>query len=357
MSDLSITSATVQSVTQWVVHRLGYPVVSVELDDKQLEYAFNESVEQLSYYLVEWSMRNNIANALGLPSNQDFSRIFVVQDFEFSRALAQAYSVQAGVGGDIPVNKDFFILTGGTQEYTIPSGRTVTDVMWVEPAAIDRYLVDPYANANWAQTEFGFAYMGNSLTYITPVYWSLYHAQDFELRNRVRRGDYSYKLLPSSTFPDDGTQIATLYPVPGDKDNGKGVWYFYWDNDDLNKYADGTPGELVSSPGDIRIDEIPYSAMNSWAQFWIKNYTLAVAKEILGRIRGKFNSLPIPDADVQMDAQDLLQEGKEEQQSLIQDLSDELDKLDYSSFLEDAAGDAENLNRQLSFNPGGIFLG
>lgn len=353
MSGLPISDPSVTAVTDWVVHRLGYPVVSVELDDSQLEYAFNEAVEQFSYYITEWSMRNNLANALGLSRDTDFTRIFVAQDFNFSLELTKAYSVQVGVGGDIPINRDYFTLTGGTQDYYLPEGRTVTEVMWVEPVAIDRYLMDPYSNPHWSTTEFGFAYMGNSLSYIVPVYWSMYHAQNFELRNRVRRGDFSYTILPWT----GGNNHVTIYPVPGDSDAGKKVWYFYWDDQDLNKYSGQTPGDLVSNPADIRFDEIPYTAMNSWAQHWIKRDTLAICKEILGRIRGKFGSLPIPDAEVTMDGDALLAEGQQEQQALIEELQAELDKLDYGTLIAGGADDAESLNRHLSFNPGGIYLG
>lgn len=356
MSNLSITGSSVTAVTNWVCHRLGYPVVSVELDDTQLEYAFNESVEQLSFFITQWAMRNNLSNALGLPSDQDFTLRFVRQDFEFNKSFAKAYSVQAGIGGDIPVNKDYFILTGNTQDYFLPTGRTITELLWVEPVAIDRYLLDPYANPNWATTEFGFSYMGNSLSYIVPVYWSLYQAQNFELRNKVRRGDYSYTLTPWSgggSLPNH----LTLWPVPGDNETGKKVWYFYWADSDLNKYSGITEGAYVSNPADIQFNEIPYSAMNSWAQMWIKKYTLALAKEILGRIRGKFGSLPVPDAEVQMDADALLAEGKEEQEKLMEDLTSELEKLDYGNLIEGSATDAANLNAQLSFNPGGIWLG
>lgn len=353
MADFTITDGALTAVTDWAVHRLGYPLVTVELDNRQLEYAFNESVEQFSYYIQQWAMRNNLANAMGLPTEQDFTRRFVAQDFEFMRELTKAYSVQAGIGGDTPIRKDSFTLVEGTQQYNLPDDRIITEVMWVEPVAIDRYLLDPYSNPHWATTEFGFAYMGNSLSYIVPVYWSLYHAQNFELRNKVRRGDYSYTVLPWS----GGSNQVTMFPVPGTHDNGKRVWYFYWDTADLNKYSGQTPGENISVPSDIRLDEIPYTAMNSWSQMWIKKYTLGVCKETLGRVRGKFASLNVPDAEVQMDAQDLLSEGREDQSRLIEELVAELDKLDFSELIAGEADVAENLNRQLSFNPMGIFLG
>ena len=356
MSTLSITSSTVSAVTNWVVHRLGYPIVSVELDNTQLEFAFNESIEQFSFYITQWSMRNNLANALGLPSDQDFTSRFVSQDYNFNKAFAKAYSVQAGVGGDIAVNKDYFTMTSKTQEYHLPTGRVITEVMWVEPVAIDRYLIDPQANSTWATTEFGFSYMGNALSYIVPVYWSLYNAQNFELRNRIRQGDYGYTLLPWSGG-DANANSLTLFPIPDDIDAGKKVWYFYWLETDLNKYTGVTKGQYVSNPSDIGMDELVYTAMNSWSQMWIKKFTLAVSKETLGRIRGKFSSLPIPDAEVQMDAAALLAEGKEEQTKLMEDLAVELAKLDYDQLIEQSAKDAGNLNLQLSFNPTGIWIG
>lgn len=354
MSSLSITGDTVSAVTQWALHRLGYPLVTVELTNRQLEYAFNESVEQFSFYIQQWALRNQLANIMGLPTVQDFTRRFVAQDFDFVIELTKAYSIQAGVGGDRPVLRDSFVLSAGTQVYQLPGDRIITEVLWQEPVAIDAYRLDPFNTSNFAVTEFGFSYMGNSLSYIVPVYWSLYNAQNFELKNKVRQGDFLYRVLPSS----GGTNEVTLYPVPTEKHDGINVWYFYWDpSNTLNKYASSSPGENISVPSDVRLDEIPYSAMNFWSQMWIKKYTLAVCKETLGRIRGKFGSLKIPDSEVVLDANQLLQEGQDEQRQLIEQLNAELDKLDYSAMIRDSAESAESINQHLSFTPMGIWVG
>ena len=95
---------------------------------------------------------------------------------------------------------------------------------------------------------------------------------------------------------------------------------------------------------------------NSSSKRWVKQYTLATAKEILGRIRSKFGALPIPDAEVSLDGEALISEAIDEKDKLKEYLKEELEKIDVQALIESDADAAENINRQLSFNPGGIWI-
>jgi hypothetical protein len=53
---------------------------------------------------------------------------------------------------------------------------------------------------------------------------------------------------------------------------------------------------------------------------FLQNYTLAVAKEALGRIRSKFNSFPGAESDIQLDGDTLLSEGQKMKDNLTEAL-------------------------------------
>lgn len=359
MATYSATSSEVLAIRDYVSSMLGAPIINVELSGNSYAYAFNTAIEDYSNYINNWAIKSHIANALGLPSTQDFTNRWVSQSFNFEQSFAKAYSQQAGVGGEVPFNKAFFTLEAGRQNYIITGDITINEVMWQETPAIMRFLIDPYADVHWTQTEFGWAYMGNSFLYITPVYYSIQAAQMAEIRSRVRRSEYSYKILPARDDDGNFAQEVVIYPPPSptSADAGKRVWYFYQDNSDLNRYASQSGGTYVNNPGTIRFDEIPYSSFNSNAQIWVKRYTLALCKEILGRIRGKFSELAIPDASVQMDSDALLSEAATEKEALVSWLMEQLEAMSVGELIRSDAENSEAIHKTLSYNPGGIIVG
>ena len=350
----------ISGVTEWVKSRFGYPVVNVELSASHLTYAFNEAVEEYSSYITDWAISTHIGNAFGLPSDQDFTMRWVSQDYNIVTSFAQAYSEQKGLGGELEIHKDYFILSGGVQEYRISGdeysgndgytgSRIINEIMWHDTPAIDYFISDPSNNDYWAYDEFGWSMMGNDLLYITPIYYNIQIAMNHELRKRTRQSEYQYKLVgPNQVF---------MQPVPSPEQAGDRVWYWYYRNDAANRYAEQEPGTYVSNPGTIKMDEIHYSDFNSTAAHWVKKYTLALSKETLGRIRSKFSALPIPDNEVTLDGETLVTEGIEEQAALKEKLFEQLESLKMSAMLEGSAQDAENVNSALSFVPGGIYVG
>ncbi len=350
----------ITGVTEWVKSRFGYPTVNVELSSTQLTYCFNEAVEEYSSMITEWAIDTHIDNALGLPSAQDFTMRWVNQDYQIVNSFAQAYSEQLGIGGELEIHKDYFILTANTQEYRLgeagysgndgyTGSRIINEIMWQETPAIDHFLADPNSNTYWANDEFGWSFMGNDMLYLTPMYYNIQIAMNHEMRQRIRKSEYQYKLIgPNQVF---------MQPVPDSHMDGLRVWYWYYRSEATNRYENQPAGTYVSDPGTIQLDEIPYSAFNSAAKHWVKKYTLALSKEVLGRIRSKFSSLPIPDNEVNMDGETLVTEGIEEQALLKEKLYEQLDNMKISTILESSAQDAESINTALSYTPGGIYIG
>lgn len=358
-------SSEVTGITDYVSSMFGAPVINVELSANQYTHAFNTAIEEYSSFITQWAIKSNIANALGLDSATDFTQRWVAQNFEFAKSFAKAYSEQVNVGGEVPIYKDYFTLVDAKQEYYLSNDIVVQEVMWQEPAAISRYLVDPNNNPAWVNFEFGWGYMGHSYMYIVPAYFSIQLAQATEMRWKIWRGDYTYAIRPGGadtgrTGADTTAQTINtvyIYPTPKSAAAGTKVWYFYKKKSELNLYSGQTKDSVINNPGTMQMDEIPYSAFNSSAQRWVKQYTYATCSVVLGNIRSKFSEMPIPDATVTMDGELLRSEGKEEQQNLKEYLLNELEQMDITTLIENDANSAENINRQLSFNPLGIHLG
>ena len=365
MADYTVTDPEVTGITEYISSMFGAPVVNVELANTHYATAFNTAIEEYSSYITQWAIKSNIANALGLPSATDFTQRWVAQNFEFARSFAKAYSEQINIGGSTPIYKTYFELEADKQEYYLPNDIVINEVMWQEPPAITRYLVDPNNNPAWVNFEFGWGYMGHSYMYIVPAYFSIQLANATEMRWKIWRGDYTYTIRPAG---EDATRTGndytgmtengvSIYPTPKSSQAGTRVWYFYKKKSEMNAYANQETGEVVHNPGTIQMDEIPYSAFNSASKRWVKQYTYAIAKEQLGNIRSKFGELPIPDATVTLDGELLRSEGIEKQEQLKEYLLNELEAMEISTLLEGDANNAENINRQLSFNPMGIYLG
>lgn len=359
MAKYTYTDPEVTGITEYVSTMFGAPVINVELSGANYAVAFNDAIEQYSNYITRWAIRSHLANAMGLDNAQDFTMRWVSQDFEFTKSFSKAYSEQLNVGGEIPIYKSYFTLKKDKQEYFLPNDIVVNEVMWQEPPAISMYLIDPNNNPMWVNYEFGWGYMGHSFMYVTPVSFSIQLAQHTNMRYKTLRGDFSYLIRPSGAdatrtgedYTGSTKNTVNIFPIPDAGYDGRRVWYFYKNESDLNKYAAENPGEKVTNPGTIRFDELPYSAFNSASQYWVKQYTLATCKEMLGRIRGKFSELNIPDATVTMDGDSLLSEAQAEKEFLKESLKEQLESMDILTMLEGEADQAEAINRTLSFAP------
>ena len=361
---------------------LGEPVVGVELVDSQLGVAFCRAIREYSHFINHWFLENRMSQMLGLPKEIDFTLKYISNTFSLEKSFTKAYSEQVGVGVNSTreLKTAAISLTGGTQNYEIPAGREVNEVLWYTPSYINIFGLDAYANSNIAYQEFGASFQGQALYSVMPVFDSLLSAQAAEVRNKVRSSEFSYRIYGGP----NGTKVLQLYPVPrsnNDSPNGNmgsytpgTVFYRYYDtigvagnpeysgNTANPGYTGGTWSQgngLVSGPSDAQLNYLTYSELNSSSQYWVQKFALAYAMRTLGlSIRGKFSGrLPIPDAELTLNSADLLTTSNEDIAKLKEELKAELEKLNYKALLENNAMMQENINKTLSFVPLGIYLG
>ncbi len=362
---------------------LGEPVVGVELVDAQLEVAFCRAIREYSHYINQWFLENRMSQMLGLPKEIDFTLKYISNTFSLEKSFTKAYSEQVGMGVNATreLKTASIVLTGGTQNYVIPAGREVNEVLWYTPSYINIFGLDAYANSNIAYQEFGASFQGQALYSVMPVFDTLLSAQAAELRNKVRSSEFSYRIYGGP----NGTKVLQLYPVPRNLNDTTGgnagasstpgtMFYRYHDvvgvagNSEYSGYTanpgytggTGSQGNgLVAGPSDAQLNYLNYNELNSSSQYWVQKFALAYAMRTLGlAIRGKFSGrLPIPDAEVTLNSADLLTTSNEDMAKLKEELKAELEKLNYKALLENNAMMQENINKTLTFVPLGIYLG
>ncbi len=90
---------------------------------------------------------------------------------------------------------------------------------------------------------------------------------------------------------------------------------------------------------------------------WIRKYALALSKEMLGQIRGKFTTIPIPGESVTLNHSELLSQAKEEQTSLKDKLSEMLKEVEYKELVKYESETSEATATVYKGSPLPIFVG
>jgi hypothetical protein len=107
----------------------------------------------------------------------------------------------------------------------------------------------------------------------------------------------------------------------------------------------------VSNLGNVPFGNLNYSQINSIGKQWIRQYTLALSMETLGRVRSKFGNIPIPGESLTLNGGELVTQGREDKGNLVTSLKEMLDTLTYDKLIETQATRAENLQKQLKYIP------
>ena len=219
------------------------------------------------------------------------------------------------------------------------------------PAAISKFY-DPFAGT-YDNIElldsFGFGNVSPAVSYILrPISYDLARANAIETNDLVRKSAYSFELVNNK---------MRIFPKPESDDAGNKIYFHYYKRDDKTDVTQLYANNKVYDPSNIPYKFLTYTEINSMGRNWIRKYTLALAKELLGIIRSKYASLPLPNGEVSMDGEALKSEGREEKANLLEELNEFLEAV---SKKEQATTEQEVANSQqevLNKAPLKIYIG
>ena len=344
----------------FVKRKLGDDILSVELTKKQIWACFEESLLEYSSIINQYQAKSQLANLLGgaTGSLDGTEQKFPRENLEFMLRRAEPYSMEAGMGGAYNMLSGSIALEKDKQDYDLytelkdgdgtalfdrsennpKSKLKVMEVFHFNPQAAYRFF-DSTSAINYLNNEFSFeSFTPETVFYVLPVFEDVLRAGQLDLSNRVRRSNYSYKIV--------GTKIR-IFPIPT-QDDPQNLWVrVHYSPDPLNPSFDDASIYGVSNLSNIPYGRLSYEKINSIGRQWVRQYALSLCKELLGLVRSKFQSVPIPGADLTLNGTDLISQAREDKEKLKVTLTDMLEELTYSKMLEDEAAAAENLQRIL----------
>jgi hypothetical protein len=327
-----------------IKHRLGAPIRKIELDWGQMCSLLATSIEDYSQRVQDWLIENQWSSLLGeSASKTDIAFALTTRSLDFEAKFSYAYSKAVGLQtrGPYELKKDSVTIEHGKQVYEIPAGREINEVLWITPNSTDHAL---YSFAGFGDYGFGGGFgqvpfggwgtggnLGNGGFYVAPAFDIMMRAQDFSLKSKLLRSEMTYKV----TAGPNGTRLLHLMPIPGGRLNfgvgingnsvglaGTKVWYHYYDtngmsDEDLDQCLKENE-DIIKLPNQVPLSKLEYGDLNEPTKVWVRRYLTALFKEALGRVRGKFSGdLKVPEADLKMDYESLLSEGKDEQLKLL----------------------------------------
>jgi|TARA_R110002126_G_scaffold177311_4_gene326183 hypothetical protein len=366
-----------------IKHRLGAPIRKIELDWDQMCSLLATSVEDYAQRVQDWLIENQWSSLLGeSASKTDIAFALTTRSLDFEAKFSYAYSKAVGLQarGPYEMKKDYIEIEYGKQVYEVPAGREINEVLWLTPNSTDHAL---YSFAGFGDGGFAGGYgqvpyggygsggsLGNGGFYVAPAFDVMLRAQDFSLKSKLLRSELTYKV----TAGPNGTRLIHLMPIPGGRLNfgtgingrsvglaGTKVWYHYYDTTDMSgeelEQCLSENEDIIKLPNQVPLSKLAYGELNEPTRVWVRRYLTALFKESLGRVRGKFSGdLKVPDAELKMDYESLLNEGKDEQIKLLEDLDKRLERLSNKEQLERKASEAESLNKVLTYKPLGLFV-
>jgi hypothetical protein len=353
------------NMVTFVKRKLGDDILSVELTKKQIFACFEESFFQYGQIVNEYHARSTLSTFLGTAtgsmsgSEQKYPR----DTLEFLVRQAEPYAFEAGIGGNYNTISGSIQLESGRQDYDIytelldsngipvvsssmnrmNTRMKIQEVFHMNPQAAYRFF-DTTSAINYLNNEFSFeSFTPETIFYVLPVFEDILRAGQMDLSARVRRSNYSFKI--------NGTKIR-IYPMPtGNQINKQLFMRVGFAPDPLDPPFTDDTIIGVSNLSNIPFGDLTYTNVNSIGRQWVRQYTLALSKVLLGHVRSKFKSIPIPNTDIQLDGTDLVSEGREDKKDLETKLREMLDSLTYDKIIETNASKAENIQKQLKTIP------
>jgi hypothetical protein len=352
-------------VAKFCALRLGYPIENVELQDINFYAAFEEAVTVYSNELFAYKQREDYLSLEGSPysyenSNVNFQDAIVTPNLQTIVNLSEQYGTWAGVGGDVDWHSGSIVLTSSVQDYNLDDwaasvGLTGSDVEIMRvfyqavPASIQMYGGLGFAGTGMgALATAGLAGWGANSFLMFPLSYDLQLIQGIEMYRDVLFSNFSFQLINNK---------LRIFPIPGDQANGDKIWFQYMLKSEEYCASVDINSNSISNISQVPYRNIDYDTINSVGRAWIFEYTLALVKEILGYVRGKYTQVPIPGAEVTLNQADLLASSASSKEALVTKLREYFESTSRQALLERRQAESVARNSELGQVPMVIFIG
>lgn len=342
------------NVADWCAKRLGYPLVDIELQSGNFYACFEEAVSEYSNHVNQFNIQQNLLSIIGTPVSNNLTQRTISANIGPLIDLATEYGVDVFTNGNVSFYSASIDVQNGIQKYNLNT--LIRDVKepgrhieikrvhhYAPPASIRFY--DPYLGNQAMLDTFGFGAYSTGVSFmLMPMYADLLRVQAIEFNDMMRKSAYSFEIINNE---------LRIFPIP--VKNFK-LWIEYLVKEERSnplKYPTGSVSDMSNAPYDL----MTYSLINSVGKQWIYKYTLALSKENLGYIRGKYSSIPIPNAETTLNSSDLLTAAANEKQQLVEELRGILETTTRSKLLEAKREEIDNLNASLMGSPLSIYIG
>ena len=359
-SDSEFTT-DVDNIASWCAKRLGYPIVDIELQDINFYACVEEAVTEYSTQVNQFNIRENLLNLKGSSTGSNLSQTQLNANLGGLISLSKDYGTEAGSGGRVTYYTGSFEANANQQVYdltdaslvSLESGTPGVDKIEIKkmlhnaPPAMVRYF-DPFIGTGLGSQQmmdtFGWGNYSPGVSFMMqPLYDDLLRLQAIEFNDMVRKSQYGF---------DIQNNRIRLFPVP---EHAYTVHFHYiLESDRSNSVVSNS---VVSDYSNAPFDRITYSRINHVGKRWIQKYALALAKEMLGAVRAKFSSVPIPNSEVTLDGADLRSEAASEKEILISELRENLEATSRKALLQAQQEESEAMEQTLNRVPRAIYIG
>ena len=350
--------ADADRVTSFCATRLGYPLMDVELNSGSFYACFEEAVTTYGNEVFQYKIRENYLNLEGAATGSSMNNQLTDPTLNRIVQIGSHYGTEAEVGGNIRKYSGSLTIEKNVQEYdladwavsqSITDGIEIRKVFYEAVPAIQRYF-DPYVGTGTGvqsmMDAFGFGSFSPGINFmLMPVSYDISLLQGIEFNDQVRKSAYSFELVNNR---------LKIFPIP----TKSGTLFFeYYRNDEKNVINFNNSTNLITNVGEVPYSNPTYSFINSVGRDWIYRYTLALSKEVLAYIRGKYTTVPVPGAETTLNQGDLLADSRSEKEALLTQLRDMLNVTGRGAQLEAQAKEAEDVQNTLKSIPMKIYVG
>ena len=354
-------SSDAPKVADWCAQRLGYPLIDIELQATNFFSCFEEAINEYGAQLYNFQIINNFQTFEGTTTGSNFNNSLITPNMGGTINVSEQYGNETdGGGGDYELQRGNIEVKTGQPRYDILSSTSsslsgseavyIKRIYHYQPAAINRYF-DPYAGTGTGiqslMQTFGFGNFSPGVNFmLMPLSFDIQKLQAIELNDTIRKSGYHFNI--------EDNRYLKLFPIPT---RDYTLHFEYVLKSVANAPVKNDSSTLITDISNVPYTNPTYSFINEPGRQWIRRYSLALAKEMLGGIRGKYQSLPIPGETTTLDYTRLLSESSTEKTSLIEELQKLLEETTRLKQLERKNQEAQQTQETYYKVPYHIYIG